>query len=651
MMDRIRGALRLTTTCALTSLLLGCGYGQRLQMEERNPDSYENVGSVHTAVVSVVPFELIARDLQPDFTLTGDKALEKAVAVTGSSQSRADSATNYLLGIALGAAPAAADAAASAATDASPTPATATLPAPFAAASAPALTSPTTHNARLQYDLATALKQHVALLNAYIRDPLRKAGYSPMVVRVQIALRPKARYTPYDAEVNLTFEDSDQGESKPVVVPLLITDDMDATSISSLQRNVAQLGLAVGAMKGQLGLLSDFGSRSEDAVAALGWQYESVMNVARKDDQTLSVRLNALPTGYARFEMVPRVHTVTVLILAKDPSPNGCERAVGRPCARLKMTTSSSFIHARDARVWGSETNNHAPQEFQATFFGRARAPLSDQFAPVVIQGEKPPYSALVKLRGAANLGADAYVGARLRAGATGPWLLANSIRVSGPMRSVVELGFEGLTQDIADQLVAPITFCLRPGHGQFSGSEVPTGDTCGYDTSKTPMPHEHQLQVQGGSYFTQPPRKLPALSPVTTPATMAVDRSGNGRLSLLVTYPDQLKAAPRLDITVEGGLLGTPLTFRDGGGCAAVVGGTVQVSKTCNFDVEVRGIKVPAMASSASGSADVCTNKCAEQARPALTVRAVEVLGADKRAHEPKKVTLNALNPPPAKK
>lgn len=609
------------------TVLAGCA--TRLQVEDRNPSHYGEVGSIRAAVISVVPFELIARGLQPRFELKDEEALDKAIAVTRQSQMQVDRATSYMLSLALGDASSPPATPASAAAQGLKDP---TLPAAATAASAPGLAEITGHNAVLHYQLATALKQEVAMLNSYIRDAPRKAGYSPFIVRVQVAVRPQARYTPFDAEVDLKFGCESQAGStcgQPIVVPLLVTDSIDAGSTSSLQRNLASLGLAIGAMKGKLGLFSNFGSRSEDTVSALGWQYDSVLNVARLGAQTLSARMNAMPSGHARFELLPRVHNITALLLVKTPPANG-PKDKGRPYSWVSMEPSPRFVHARTGQVLGpSSEEKPAPDSFQVTFFGLPQRPAAVQTSPIAITGKEEPFKATLLVRGGANLGSQTYVAARLLGEKTQDVLIADDVSVAADSdNQALRLTFAGLTRAVVDGMDhEPLTLCLRPGPGVSFGHQAGHGTPGGTPGCNW---NEHRVTLRGKRFFETPPKRDPVTA-LTSSDELRVGASGTARLSLMLRHPPELAKAPLVRISLSPGLMGGPLIFRSGQSpCAQLVQDKLELSGPCNFDVDVRGLKVPE-----------------EGGQPGvITLAAEEVLDKDKRAFKDKTIPVLALKP-----
>jgi len=67
----------------------------------------------------------------------------------------------------------------------------------------------------LKYLAATAIYQEVQLLNKYVKSAAERKGYKPYIVRLQVTCLPQARNEPYDAYVNLSFFSGPFSESNP----------------------------------------------------------------------------------------------------------------------------------------------------------------------------------------------------------------------------------------------------------------------------------------------------------------------------------------------------------------------------------------------------------------------------------------------------
>ncbi|MDH3590486.1 MAG: hypothetical protein OER88_01315, partial [Planctomycetota bacterium] len=196
---------------------------------------------------------------------------------------------------------------------------------------------------------ATALYQEVQMLNRYVRDAALREGYATYVVRLQISLMPRARFVPYDAYSTISFfnagqdgapqtfsmrgdEEQESGaansngggtdtgkktkrppaSSAPIVIPLLVTDNLEASVQSRNEEQAQKLSL-------ELSKLGVFGADVDNALSriesALGSDLNSLFTIGRVTENTLRVRLGAMNQGSTRWGMVPRTHTVTVMVV------------------------------------------------------------------------------------------------------------------------------------------------------------------------------------------------------------------------------------------------------------------------------------------------------------------------------------------------
>ena len=74
---------------AFSVLLNGCG-GLPSAPRDREASTFDAVGTIDTAIVSVVPFEAVVQNLQPNFELKPEEALAQAIAVTSTADSQID---------------------------------------------------------------------------------------------------------------------------------------------------------------------------------------------------------------------------------------------------------------------------------------------------------------------------------------------------------------------------------------------------------------------------------------------------------------------------------------------------------------------------------------------------------------------------------
>jgi hypothetical protein len=185
-----------------------------------------------------------------------------------------------------------------------------------------------------RYWAATALFQEVQLLNRYVRDAAVRQGFQAYVVRLQVSLMPSARGEPYDAYCTLGFFAGDDAgapssplrdpnartDAKPTpqIVPLMVTDNLEAGMQSRALDTVRQLAGAVYAMSYSVGGSADVQSLQETLQSVFGQDLNSLLTVGRVTDNTIRVRLGAQQQASADFAMVPRSHNVTLLLLVPE---------------------------------------------------------------------------------------------------------------------------------------------------------------------------------------------------------------------------------------------------------------------------------------------------------------------------------------------
>jgi hypothetical protein len=182
-----------------------------------------------------------------------------------------------------------------------------------------------------QYNLATALMQEVKLLNRYVKDATQRNGYVPYVVRMQVSLMPTVRNAPYDAYSTISFFPPEGSEayagrqSLPVVIPLLVTDDMEAIMASDSAEVVRQYALAISALIRGFSASADVERYTDELVTTVTRDYNSLYSVARQTDNSIRVRMGARFHSTRRHFMVPQTHNVTLLLLAPPTVPAGSD--------------------------------------------------------------------------------------------------------------------------------------------------------------------------------------------------------------------------------------------------------------------------------------------------------------------------------------
>jgi hypothetical protein len=199
-------------------------------------------------------------------------------------------------------------------------------------------------DAMTQFALATALYQEVKLLNRYVRDASMIEHADPYVVRMQITLMPAAHLEPYDAYTTVSFflEPPCDDPCTPRIVPLMVTDDLESTAHAASIQRVQQLALSAMLMGKVAGANFDFNDTQKKLRNILGRDYNSLLTVSRLSDNTYRVRFGAQQAAATDYEMVPRTHNVTFLMLVprKRRLPNSTDDDQRARAVRLMARTA-----------------------------------------------------------------------------------------------------------------------------------------------------------------------------------------------------------------------------------------------------------------------------------------------------------------------
>lgn len=327
----------LLAACTLTS---GCTDPGRLEEITPQPhyvQSFDEAGSVHLAVLSSIPFPRMESELQPRFQIDEAKALEEVVPNTQLLTQRVLDVVERSLRLTTpqpGAAP-----------DAAPVPGAApgAAPVPGGARTAPGLpagTPPTLSDRAIdpftKYKAATALLQEIRLLSQYVVAQQLPPNTKAQVVRLQISVLPYARAQPYDVYTNISFfpESGDSESAKQLltldrlndysrrgvalVIPLLATDNFEASSQSASAEAVQQAALSLlGQVKG-FGIGADFGHLLDQLRSVSGRDINALLTVSKLNSNTLRVRMGAPFSTRTGNAMVPQNYHVSAVVVVPE---------------------------------------------------------------------------------------------------------------------------------------------------------------------------------------------------------------------------------------------------------------------------------------------------------------------------------------------
>ena len=303
-----------------------------------------DAGSVHVTVLAVAPWSHYVDALQPRFQLTADDARNLVIRDT-----RQETESSHR-GVGLGA-------------SATEDPDVTGLPTdpggvfterfqalPFGVEGPDAM---------MEYWTANGLYQEVQIMNRVMRDAVIPQGFRPYLVRLQVSLIPRRRHQPYDAYTTLSFFSPDAavaepsatqraagtlaappeismraaepggmsaGGTGPVVLPLLVTDNLESSLKHRSSEDIQRLALSLLALPGDFAtkLSADLFSQEFQGQVA-GRDLNALLTVARMSQNTLRVRIGAMAESTADYAMVPRNHNVTLLLMVPETSPSEVE--------------------------------------------------------------------------------------------------------------------------------------------------------------------------------------------------------------------------------------------------------------------------------------------------------------------------------------
>lgn len=366
----------------LPVLLACCSAGRVRHGPEATFETQPEAGTVHVGIQSVAPFEEYLDQLQPTFTLTAEQALDKAIPDTQLEELKSLRSILVRLALAL---PTKTETITDTTTttdgvetsnrveEAKETPGTATpaaLPTAVAALDQLAFdsTPSTTLDPVLRYKAAAALYQEVALLSTYVRDAAVARGTTPYIGRLLITVLPSARREPYDVYSSISFFSSGgavvyktdttplydvRGEysyelrqaaerrienslaelvAEPVcaqepieTIPLFVTDNLEASILSSSSRFEEDFGASASLPVGNTGLGVNAGTRGDESRRSLGRDLNALFTVGRASPETIEVRLGAAAVE-GGHQTLARTYNLTALLLVKSGPVGEFER-------------------------------------------------------------------------------------------------------------------------------------------------------------------------------------------------------------------------------------------------------------------------------------------------------------------------------------
>ena len=289
----------------------------------------DQVGSAHMSVISVAPWDSRKNELKPDFVVSPTEALQLIAQHTTSLHDSNTSSFSFGLG----------GGSAASSNNTGPQ----NTVSPTGNISGLAISTITVMDPMSAFMSATALFQEIKLLNYSVEDVVKRDGYIPYIVRMQVTLMPFKREAPYDVYMTAAFFPS-TGTFLPQVVPLLVTDSMETAEHYSENENSNLLELASLGLFGNKNLGENISKSWRKLQARLGQDRNSLLTVARLTDNSIRVRFGAARQVSSEYAMIPQNHYVTILLLV----PN-CVYPENK--RNVELVTESYFVNIENGKV------------------------------------------------------------------------------------------------------------------------------------------------------------------------------------------------------------------------------------------------------------------------------------------------------------
>ncbi|WP_291329224.1 hypothetical protein [Desulfovibrio sp. UCD-KL4C] len=340
------------------AIMLGCykTLPSRYQKTAYDKNYQHKIASTHVSVLTVIPWDEIKDELQPDFKIDSAEAFKLAIPTTFAEDKLVLKAISAYLKAGLTGSLSSTTATSLKGSEVADS---------FSESKTKSFTQPdisglninhneaglmsssenkelesTIINPRLRYSAATALYQEVKLLNKYVKYASKRDGYTPYLVRMQVSLNPKTHEAPYDAYSTISFfpdrfsdptcEEFGKNNAtarNPYVIPLLATEDLESSSYNRTNEKILQLGMALMATINGIGAEAGFSSTAKNFLKTTGKNYNSLMTVGRISDNSIRVRFGAMLTANEKgnekkYIMIPRTHYVTLLLMVPNKQNN-----------------------------------------------------------------------------------------------------------------------------------------------------------------------------------------------------------------------------------------------------------------------------------------------------------------------------------------
>ena len=137
---------------------------------------------------------------------------------------------------------------------------------------------------------------------------------------------------------------------KAIVLPLLVTDNIEGTLRSQSMERIRQLSFALGLLTNSIDAEAGFNKLNNQFKKIIGSDLNSLMTVSRISDNSIQARLGAPVHPTADYAMIPRTHYITTLVMV--PSAMFKEGFINQ---HIRLVSKSTFRDSKDGKMLKSQ--------------------------------------------------------------------------------------------------------------------------------------------------------------------------------------------------------------------------------------------------------------------------------------------------------
>ena len=224
----------------------------------------------------------------------------------------------------------------------------------------------------LKYRGANALFQFVQLLNADLTSSMLTDTFVPYIVRLKLGVLPYRPDLPLDLFAHIAFfpaPDCTDCRNLPLVVPLLVTDDIERAATSAAAETARQFALALSILAPYAQGSGSLNSVQQTLKSLSGQNYGSLLTVGRDTQNTITARIGAAyqpapdPTWLQKLRgdivtrsLIGQNYDITTIVLV----PTEIFDKSGKEGPEIYVNAYTEFRNASDGTLLASRPSSVA---------------------------------------------------------------------------------------------------------------------------------------------------------------------------------------------------------------------------------------------------------------------------------------------------